>query len=488
MLQASPCCRLSRLALATLGIAGFSLAAAAPGAADEPSLGSAGPLPEVHLGDYRIFAQQGLVAIEARVRNFEAADGLQFLLKYDSALLQFSSVEQGAWAIQQAQFDEEGQIKLRWKRPTSWPGPELEEETGGAAATKGTLIGTMFFSTVPRANDEVVTALRHQALIRLDRKNLRGGSYFYAASGSAGSTTIVPSQLTDATVTVYHRSGLELGWGEITRTAQTFRLPLYMTRVEDGAVPPLSGGIDYDELFLRVAEIEGLTPPLTTKHIPLRTSAGPSEGQERAPRTRFELRFDLDVRGPFLRQHIANVVLTYLGQADGGGEEVGGEEAGTALGLLPALLEADGTRPEGDDMLGAGVGLEGLEGENSSQLRDDPHAFVRVLPLDPAYFVRGNVTSEPGAGDLTSVRRILNALFLGGTRLPCEQAADVDGSGVIELTDAVLLLNSLFNDGPDPAQPYPQPDFAPAPSPLSCEEPFPFFQPVLETDVLRSSE
>ena len=38
----------------------------------------------------------------------------------------------------------------------------------------------------------------------------------------------------------------------------------------------------------------------------------------------------------------------------------------------------------------------------------------------------------------------MNFLFLGTGVIPCEDAADADDSGLLQLTDAVRILNVLF--------------------------------------------
>ena len=48
---------------------------------------------------------------------------------------------------------------------------------------------------------------------------------------------------------------------------------------------------------------------------------------------------------------------------------------------------------------------------------------------------------------------VLNWLFQGGSEPGCQDAADIDDSGVIDLTDAVRLLDFLFRGGPEPPAP-----------------------------------
>ena len=42
----------------------------------------------------------------------------------------------------------------------------------------------------------------------------------------------------------------------------------------------------------------------------------------------------------------------------------------------------------------------------------------------------------------------------GGERPRCEKAADADDSGVLDVSDAILLLRNLFAGGEPPAEPF----------------------------------
>ena len=69
-------------------------------------------------------------------------------------------------------------------------------------------------------------------------------------------------------------------------------------------------------------------------------------------------------------------------------------------------------------------------------------------------FRRGDVTGD-GSVDLTDGVAVLNALFLGGSPLSCQDAADANDSGELDLTDGVLVLNFLFLGQGPPAPPGP---------------------------------
>jgi hypothetical protein len=50
----------------------------------------------------------------------------------------------------------------------------------------------------------------------------------------------------------------------------------------------------------------------------------------------------------------------------------------------------------------------------------------------------------------------LNHLFKGGGALACEDAADANDDGKLNLTDAVHIATYLFRSGPPPAAPGPE--------------------------------
>ena len=71
---------------------------------------------------------------------------------------------------------------------------------------------------------------------------------------------------------------------------------------------------------------------------------------------------------------------------------------------------------------------------------------------------------------MSDVITILSTLFAGAglqddingdarsqTVFPCPDAADLDDDGHIQLNDAMYLARYLFNDGPPPLSPFPQP-------------------------------
>jgi hypothetical protein len=68
--------------------------------------------------------------------------------------------------------------------------------------------------------------------------------------------------------------------------------------------------------------------------------------------------------------------------------------------------------------------------------------LLLATPVDVP-FRRGDVDADKET-NLTDAIVLIDYLFLGGARPPCDDAADVDDNGAHELTDAVYLIGSLF--------------------------------------------
>jgi hypothetical protein len=67
-------------------------------------------------------------------------------------------------------------------------------------------------------------------------------------------------------------------------------------------------------------------------------------------------------------------------------------------------------------------------------------------------FRRGD-TDGNGSINVTDAVNLLNALFQGATFPACPDTADTDDTGAVSITDAVFLLNALFQGGPQPPSP-----------------------------------
>ena len=78
-----------------------------------------------------------------------------------------------------------------------------------------------------------------------------------------------------------------------------------------------------------------------------------------------------------------------------------------------------------------------------------------IEPPDEDLFVRGDADGS-GAINITDGIFVLNFLFLGGPDPGCAFAADADDSGTINITDGIFILNFLFLGGPEPPTPHPE--------------------------------
>lgn len=127
--------------------------------------------------------------------------------------------------------------------------------------------------------------------------------------------------------------------------------------------------------------------------------------------------------------------------------------------------------------------LIGEEGERGSAKRFDsrenpdesrrPRLLVTFTPPAGAAFLRGDANFD-GNVDISDALRVLGCLFLGQPTSPqegcspdCAATADSDGSGVVNVTDPILLLNFLFLGGRPLAAPFPECGGEPEPG-LGC--------------------
>jgi hypothetical protein len=92
---------------------------------------------------------------------------------------------------------------------------------------------------------------------------------------------------------------------------------------------------------------------------------------------------------------------------------------------------------------------------NVEDAPDEPDAATIIIgDGESARFRRGDVDGS-GVVNITDPIRLLGFLFLGGTTLPCADAADANDREGLNLTDAVILLHYLFLGGASPSSPGP---------------------------------
>ena len=98
---------------------------------------------------------------------------------------------------------------------------------------------------------------------------------------------------------------------------------------------------------------------------------------------------------------------------------------------------------------------EDLNGDGDAQ--DEVLHIVDLSRLSPKpRFLRGDCDGDDNAcSGVNDALELLNWLFLGRTQPPCLAACDPDGSGELELADAVYSLNFCFAGTDAPVVPFP---------------------------------
>ena len=84
-------------------------------------------------------------------------------------------------------------------------------------------------------------------------------------------------------------------------------------------------------------------------------------------------------------------------------------------------------------------------------------------------FRRGDVDGS-GDIDLSDAVSTLAHLFLGGPSPACRKAADADDSGVLDLADGIWILEYLYLGGSPPPSPFPGCDVDTTEDPSTCDE------------------
>jgi hypothetical protein len=94
---------------------------------------------------------------------------------------------------------------------------------------------------------------------------------------------------------------------------------------------------------------------------------------------------------------------------------------------------------------------------------------ITVVGFVPRSFLRGD-SNHDSKVDLSDAVATLLYLFSGGGTPPCLDAADVDDSNRIEITDAVFLLGALFLGTKTIPEPYPECGTDSTQDSLGCKE------------------
>ena len=97
----------------------------------------------------------------------------------------------------------------------------------------------------------------------------------------------------------------------------------------------------------------------------------------------------------------------------------------------------------------------------SASAGPEPHTVAtRILNFNAPEFIRGDANNNDVL-DLTDAIAILDYLFQGGAPPPVLKAADVNDDEAVNVSDPVYLLIHLFLGGKPPPHPYPIPGFDP---------------------------
>lgn len=156
--------------------------------------------------------------------------------------------------------------------------------------------------------------------------------------------------------------------------------------------------------------------------------------------------------------------------------------SGTDQALVEFICLPDGTLNENDT-----TSIDFFQGEigNLITYLSGAVALTPVLtgqlftfgePPTGNQFVRGNINGT-GVVDLGDAIYALNYLFSDGGTPPCLDAADVNDDDSVDLADAIRMINWMFLDGDQPESPYPNCGFDPTDndgvtcldSPAACE-------------------
>lgn len=70
-------------------------------------------------------------------------------------------------------------------------------------------------------------------------------------------------------------------------------------------------------------------------------------------------------------------------------------------------------------------------------------------------FIRGDANYDDHV-DVSDPVFLLDYVFRGGPRPPCQDAADTNNDTRLDISDPIFLLNYLFTGGPQPSEPFPQ--------------------------------
>lgn len=141
--------------------------------------------------------------------------------------------------------------------------------------------------------------------------------------------------------------------------------------------------------------------------------------------------------------------------------------SGSAV-LNATTLEVEGILVRGDypEFVFEGKCLRSRVCKPGDCVGEDVTRSTEFSHLIPGAFVRGDADGNARV-NIADAIFTLSYLFLSGAEPDCGDAADTNDDGIIEMSDAVLMLTGIFHGEPLPA-PYPVCDFDPTSDALSC--------------------
>ncbi len=148
--------------------------------------------------------------------------------------------------------------------------------------------------------------------------------------------------------------------------------------------------------------------------------------------------------------------------------------AGTDVSLVTLLMKVSNSAMVGSRIDLVIKGNVGVPPVQLSFTRAMSATTVRPLTTDGSVtviegilFLRGDMNGD-GRRDISDAVFLLDFLFRGGPRNPCQDASDSNDDGDVDISDAVNLLLFLFQGFPSLPPPFPGPGIDPTPDPLGC--------------------
>ena len=96
-----------------------------------------------------------------------------------------------------------------------------------------------------------------------------------------------------------------------------------------------------------------------------------------------------------------------------------------------------------------------------------PATAIDGSVLIAGFFIRGDVNGDDLV-QLVDAIRLLEVLFLMGVNPMCDDALDASDDGVVGILDAIVILQYLFGGGAAPAAPFPDCGLDPTPDMIDC--------------------